>query len=322
MDAASDNAGNDGRRTLGATLAQERERQGLSRAEVAQRLHMSPWQIEALERGDYERLPKGTFLRGFVRNYAKLLGLAADSVLPLLAEGAPPEAAPRIIVPTQNIRFDPLSERFSSPYVKAAALAVVAVAIGFAGMYWAMYVRPSATASHKAEAARVAAPLPRIVAPAPAPSPAPVGVTQPSAPPTASAPSASTPPAAPAPAPAKGGAAPSDARASPAAPAEKAAAKTAPKDSAAAPSAPAKPAGAAKVIRFHFEGESWVEVRDARGKVLFQRLNAAGSDAEVSGRPPLDVVVGNAPEVQMTYDGRDFPLEPHTNVAVARFTLE
>jgi cytoskeleton protein RodZ len=107
-----------------------------------------------------------------------------------------------------------------------------------------------------------------------------------------------------------------------AAPAEKAAPKPAPKDSAAAAAAPAKPAGSAKVIRFHFVGDSWVEVRDARGKVLFQRLNAAGSDAEVSGRPPLDVVVGNAPEVQVTYDGRDFPLEPHTNVAVARFTLE
>jgi cytoskeleton protein RodZ len=303
VDAASDNAGNDERRTLGATLARERERQGLSRAEVAQRLHMSPSQIEALERGDYERLPKGTFLRGFVRNYAKLLGLAPDSVLPLLAEGAPPEAAPRIIVPTQNIRFDPLGERFSSPYVKAAALALVAVAVGFAAMYWAMYVRPAATAARKTEATRAAVAPPRTPAPAPAPAAAP-------------APGAATPP----PAATKSGAASPDTRA---APADKAAAaKPAPKDTAAATVAAAKPSGPAKVIRFHFEGDSWVEVRDARGKVIFQRLNAAGSDAEVSGRPPLDVVVGNAPDVQMTYDGRDFPLEPHTNVAVARFTLE
>ncbi len=314
---ASDNAGNDERRTLGATLAQERERQGLSRAEVAQRLHMSPWQIEALERGDYERLPKGTFLRGFVRNYTKLLGLAPDSVLPLLAEGAPREAAPRIIVPTQNIRFDPLGERFSNPYVKAAALAVVAVAIGFAAMYWAMFVRPSATAARKAEATRVAAAPPRATVPAPTAAP----FEAPQAPPppaVAPAPAATVAP----PAPAKSGAASSDTRASAAAPVEKTAPKAAPKDTTAATAAVAKPGAPAKVIRFHFAGNSWVEVRDARGKVIFQRLNAAGSDAEVSGRPPLDVVVGNAPDVTMSYDGRDFPLEPHTNVAVARFTLE
>ena len=40
------------------------------------------------------------------------------------------------------------------------------------------------------------------------------------------------------------------------------------------------------------------------------------------GRPPLNVVVGNAPRVDAIYEGRDFPLEPHTKVAVARFTLE
>jgi len=56
--------------------------------------------------------------------------------------------------------------------------------------------------------------------------------------------------------------------------------------------------------------------------VLFRKLNSPGSDADFAGPPPLDVVVGNAPEVHMTLDGADFPLEPHTTVAVARFVLE
>jgi hypothetical protein len=34
------------------------------------------------------------------------------------------------------------------------------------------------------------------------------------------------------------------------------------------------------------------------------------------------VVVGNAPAVEVLYDDRNFPLEPHTKVAVARFTVE
>ena len=76
-------------KSVGQVLAAERERQGLSRLDIAQRLHMSAYQVEALENGDYKRLPQGTFLRGFVRNYAKVLGLEAESMLSRLAEVAP-----------------------------------------------------------------------------------------------------------------------------------------------------------------------------------------------------------------------------------------
>ena len=89
-----DDAGS--RKSLGQTLQAERERQGLSRADAAQRLHMSAYQIEALETGDYSRLPKGTHLRGFVRNYAKVLGLAPEAVMPLLVGDAPAHGRPGI----------------------------------------------------------------------------------------------------------------------------------------------------------------------------------------------------------------------------------
>ena len=110
MEAVADTAGNAAPRTLGQALAVERERQGLSRADVAQRLHMSAYQVEALESGDYKRLPQGTFLRGFVRNYAKVLGIASDPLLELLAEGVAPRQRPGIVVPTESIRFDPTGE--------------------------------------------------------------------------------------------------------------------------------------------------------------------------------------------------------------------
>ena len=75
-------------------------------------------------------------------------------------------------------------------------------------------------------------------------------------------------------------------------------------------------------LKFVFKGQSWVEVRDSKGRLLFSRLNPPGSDAEVSGKPPFNVVVGNAPEVQLYYNDHEFDLEPHTKVAVARFTVE
>jgi cytoskeleton protein RodZ len=288
VEAVADNADPSEPVTLGGTLSREREQQGLSRADVAQRLHMSAWQVEALEGGDYSRLPKGTFLRGFVRNYAKVLGLPADAVLSLLKEGRPLEPAPRITVPTQNIRFDPIGERLSSPYVKAAVYAFVAVALGFALMYWWLFVKPTPPA------AAAATPVPLEVVPQN----------------VASAPLAAPPE----PAPPKDLTMPAPAAAE-AKPAEAARAE-------AAKAAPAKAEGSERRLKFRFKGESWVEVRDARGRVLLQQLNARGSEAQVTAKPPLSIVVGNAPEVQMLMNDQAFNLEPHTHVAVARFTVE
>ena len=318
MDAASETPA-----LPGQQLAEARERQGLSRAEVAQRLHMSPWQVEALEAGDYSRLPKGTFLRGFVRNYAKLVSLESEPLLSGLAQAAPGEIAPRIVVPSQNIRFEPLHERISgSPYWKGGMIAAVVLAFGAAVLYWFAEVRnspPPAVAAAPAKPAGpeaqqiAAAPLPAAETPppteapkveaAPTPPETPAAVAAPKKPdvaapkkPDAAAPKkpdAAKPTAAPVPAP----------TAIPAA------------NTTAVGSGPGR-------LAFRFRGDSWVEVKDASGKVVMSRLNAAGSQAQVSGRPPFEVIVGNAPDVTLRYNDRDFPLEPHTKVAVARFTLE
>jgi cytoskeleton protein RodZ len=282
-------------RSLGQTLAVERERQGLARTDVAQRLHMSAYQIEALETGDYSRLPRGTFLRGFVRNYAKALGIAPDSLLALLPEGAPSEKKPGIVVPTQNIRFDPIGDRLSNPYVKAAALAFVAVAVAFAAMYWWLFIRPTGAAARKPPVEAVPlATAPQSIAERKMPA---------AAPPILLA-------EAPKPEPARK-----------AEPARVEAVKAAPARS--EPAADKIVVGSGgSVLKFRFKGPSWVEIRDARGKLLLSKLNAPGSEAEVSGRPPFNVIVGNAPEVQLFYNDHEFDLEPHTKVAVARFTVE
>jgi cytoskeleton protein RodZ len=302
---------------LGATLAAERERQGLSRADVAHRLHMSPSQVEAIELGDYERLPRGTFLRGFVRNYAKALGIEPEPLLEQLAGAAPASPAPGIVVPTQNIRFDPLGERLANPYVKAASLALVAVAIAFAAMYWAMFVRPRppAMARHPASAAPPRAPSADA---RPSPDASTPARTAPAVP---SQPAVQAPDAAPA-KPAAPQAPAAESREPLSAPVSAGPSKPAASGAPATHPASALAGAGVKRLAFHFTGESWVEVRDASGNVIFQRLNPAGSDAQVSGSAPLEVVVGNAPEVEMSLDGRPFDLDSHTKVAVARFTLE
>jgi cytoskeleton protein RodZ len=292
VDAVADSTDPAEPQTLGQTLARERERQGLARADVAQRLHMSAWQVEALEAGDYSRLPKGTFLRGFVRNYAKVLGLPAESVLSLLKEGRPHDPAPGIIVPTQNIRFDPIGERLSSPYVKASVYAVVAVAAAFALMYWWLFVKPTppGAAAKKSTAVEV---TPHNVASAPLsppPEPAPPKDLSVQAPAVVEAPKVES------------------AKVADPLPVQR------PRQSIGK--------GGERTLKFMFKGESWVEVRDSRGRTLFQQLNPAGTEAEVTARPPFSIVVGNAPEVQMQVNGEAYDLGPHTRVAVARFTIE
>ena len=327
MDSATDSVESAPPPSLGQVLAAERERQSLSRADVAQRLHMSAYQVEAIETGDYTRLPRGTFLRGFVRNYAKVLGLPADEALRLLVDSGAGVGRPGIVVPTQNIRFDPLADRLSNPYVKAAVIATVALAIGFAGMYWWLFVRTAPPAVARKPAGEVAS---TPVAPAATPAPV-IAASAPAFPAEASRADA-----------AKAETMRAEAMRAEAAKAETAKAEAARAETIRADAAKAEAARLARaaakaeapkaerpkvltdasVLKFRFKGESWVEIRDAKGRILLSRLNAPGSEAEVAGKPPFNVVVGNAPEVQLFYNDQEFDLEPHTRVAVARFTVE
>jgi cytoskeleton protein RodZ len=91
----------------------------------------------------------------------------------------------------------------------------------------------------------------------------------------------------------------------------------------AVPSAVAEPvAPGSKTLRFSFSDASWVEIKDARGRTLISKINPKGSQAEVVGKPPFTVWIGNAPEVQFHYNDKEFDLAPHTRSAVARFTLD
>jgi cytoskeleton protein RodZ len=90
----------------------------------------------------------------------------------------------------------------------------------------------------------------------------------------------------------------------------------------AAAAANAEPSSPAGVLNFEFGAESWVEIRDASGRMVHRQLNTPGSQVEVTGQPPFDLVVGNAAQVRMTYNGRPIDLEPFIEVTVARFTLE
>lgn len=272
-----------GQASVGQLLRDAREAQGVTLEEAAVRLRLMHRQIEAMERDDFESLSQPVFARGFVRNYARLLGLAPE---PLLArmDGAPAE--PATVSPAEP----PLQRSWlTSPWLILSLLGlllVVAVPV-------ALYLWLNSEAGD--------GPIKQVPPPAQShPAPAPVAATAPvAAPVEAAVPTVQVAPTSPV-APATAGA-------------EQAAA--------AAPAVP-EPMAAGSVLHLEFGDKSWTEIKDASGRMLLRQLNPADSRVDVHGQPPFDVVVGNASHVQVTYNGRPIDLQPFIDGTVARFTLE
>lgn len=75
-------------------------------------------------------------------------------------------------------------------------------------------------------------------------------------------------------------------------------------------------------ITLRFDRESWVQIRARGGRIVLSQLNPAGTERVVEGRPPFDLVIGNAQHVRLQYNDRSIDLAPHVKVEVARLTLE
>lgn len=67
--------------SFGAYLRRERELRGISLREVAQTTKISLRALEALEGDRFEELGGDVFVRGFLRNYARYMGLSADEIV-------------------------------------------------------------------------------------------------------------------------------------------------------------------------------------------------------------------------------------------------
>ncbi len=74
---------------LGALLKNKREEMGLSYAQIFEITKLQPHFLEALENEEWDHLPSPAFVKGFVRSYARALGLAEDGLVALYQEITP-----------------------------------------------------------------------------------------------------------------------------------------------------------------------------------------------------------------------------------------
>lgn len=91
---------------VGMALREAREAMDLSVHDIANRIKFAPRQVEALEANDYANLPQATFLRGFVRSYARVLQL--DEAALIAALPADPGTKTIVKAPVVDVAFPTL----------------------------------------------------------------------------------------------------------------------------------------------------------------------------------------------------------------------
>jgi cytoskeleton protein RodZ len=267
---------------IGMEMRLVRERLGWRLPDIAAELRIRLPYLEAIERGDLAALPGAAYQTGFVRTYSQALGLDGDEILRRFrAEGTS-------FVQKAELSFlAPVPDR-AVPTGAIVLLGVVLVLVGY-GLWY----------RHTAQEAQLAAqipPVPTELAPlAVPPKPPEPLVTSKPAPQVQATNIPATPPASTA-APTSPATAPAATPPIPAASPAQTASAALPAPPPAAPptttTATATPAASQKTIEA--TGDSWVQVQDSKGSILFSKTLHSGDSWPVPNLPGLVMTAGNA----------------------------
>ncbi|HET7369434.1 MAG TPA: RodZ domain-containing protein [Gammaproteobacteria bacterium] len=338
---------------IGQRLRAGRENVGLSEAQVAQALNLDQSVVHALEAGDFDSLGAPIFVKGHLRNYARLVKLDPAEVVAayeVLERTAPPELPARS---ARGVRMDEHGGWGSR--IAWVVLALIVAAIGWwlyqtnqlsdlvrsaRGPQTSDMVQPQPATQSKPVAGDAQAnsltPLPQAqtMALAAVPQPATANASASAVPVgnQAAAPAGEQAAAPPQGAPQQSedttadagtGLPPATAEHSPAAPA---AGTTS--NAAATPEAQSQAnlrqseAQGGLPIALRLTGDSWVEVDDASGERLYYGLAQQGETLYITGQPPLSVFLGNATQVRVLAAGSVIDTEDYTRSdKTARFTI-
>ncbi len=288
--------------SLGAVLFTGRTAKNLTVKEVSNQLRLSVAQIEALESDNFAALPQAMATRGFIRNYARLLDLDAE---PLLARyrALIPDNVPSVLSVQTSMQQVMISSNGKPKfiYILSAMLLLLTVLLW---LFYANYsvksdltsVNQLANASHEQAAESLT--LPEIALPAAERQPAAMPAEQDAL--TVSATAATE--------------------------AEKANTTQENVASSRQAAATLKPNIAETAhgnsLSISVTEETWIQVKDKAGVVLYEKKLAANSSDSINGLPPLYLWVGNVKATTVTFLGKTVDLSNHTKNNIARITLE
>ncbi|MFY9973613.1 MAG: RodZ domain-containing protein [Chromatiaceae bacterium] len=318
----------------GRRLRVQRQSKGWEIGRVATQLHLRPHLVEALEQDHFEDLPGPVFVIGYLRNYARLLGLDPE---PLIGAYRAANPSPEPVAPLIRATGSPKPEIGGgrSP-VRLIGLGLLLAVIALLVLWWQS--RPESLPEPSAESDPATLPL--------LPLEEPTGdrldldnsetadtlpdsfgdeeVPEAAHPlPLAEADAGLVLPALPSQAP--------DSDSGPAEIAEPGAGSAEPQPESAAEATPGQIETPAEVegdrpkvpeVVLSFAGTSWVDVRDAAGKVILIGEMRKGDRRVLKGDPPYSLVIGNSVAASVNVGDKSLDLSTKGRGGVARFKLD
>jgi cytoskeleton protein RodZ len=328
----------------GETLRQARESNGWSLAEVALKLNLTVNSLSNLEAGAFDKLPGHTFARGYIRAYAKLLGMDQTVLVQQFDQSTGTDSQGSNVHSLGRIE-EPV--RVSHTILRIVSLLLLVAVIGGGFVWWqdqtslrtkdlvslspehvevegadgTTQIHPldepedQAVAEGETQnATALALPQAETSTQAPVEAQAPAPAT-PAPTPSVAAHSTAGVPATPATPAAAVPAVPAPTVTAPVTPATAAA----PTAAAATPATP--PAAGQGQVALQFTADCWTQVTDGSGKVLFSGLKRKGDSVSVNGKPPFAVRLGYARGAQVSYNGQPVDVAPFTSGETARLKL-
>lgn len=307
--------------SVGQQLRRARERKGLSVAEVAESQHLRPSVIQAIENSDHRQFDGELFLKGYVRAYARQVGLDPDRLIADLDRELEPLRREREKQQESNPLVDIERRRRRKRRIAKALFLAMLVLVGGLLAFRFLVESPSpgeapVPREETGEAQPSESGMPDVAEPEPdmngaeadADRDAPVPV-EPEEPVVVSEPLSELP--------AQEGSPVAGETAE--TPVDEASAQPA----VAADDASDNIADLTPRLEMSFQGDCWVQVSDGEGRRLVAALQRRGDRLEVSGPAPLHVVIG-AVDAVSTIQFQDAPVDlgqfPVTNNR-AEFTL-
>ena len=298
--------------TTGARLRNAREQLGLSQQAVAERLCLKVSTVRDIEEDKAPADLASTFLRGYIRSYARLVHIPEEELLPGLEKQAPLRAAK--VAPMQSFSLGKRRKKRDG-WLMTFTWLVLFVVIGLSGAWWWQ--------DHKAQQEEITTMADQSSAELSSNSEqgqsVPLNTSTTTDPATTSTPPASVDttatntqtPAVTAPAPAvdpqqNAVVSPSQANV----------------DTAATPAPTAATTADPNALVMNFTADCWLEVTDATGKKLFSGMQRKDGNLNLTGQAPYKLKIGAPAAVQIQYQGKPVDLSRfiRTN-QVARLTL-
>lgn len=288
----------------GQLLRNAREQLGWTREQVASRIHLRLTLIAAIEADTYDKHTSHTFIRGYLRAYAKLVGIPEETILAAYDKLG--------LTPPDNIDMQSFSRRSrqqaNDSRLKVVTWLVILVLIALSiAWWWQSTARRSAGDEALAASEMGTAQTVSVANVTPT-----VDVADPVLPVASEAVATDV--------------VVSDAAATaPDVVAATSAALSTEASSAEATLAPAETAatepGKAPQLKMSFTADCWLDVKDANGKTLFSGLKKANDELVLEGPEPLKFIIGAPMAVNLEYQGKSFDMSRYNNGRTARFSL-